>query len=83
MDAMNSGVLACSMDLSSLLLEYRGKRRLRPRNEDISPLAATDTGLTVILVVKIRQASRMAMTYGHTLLREFPIPHVAGNRHQA
>ena len=53
MDAINSGVLACSIDLSSLLLKYRGKRRLKPRNEDISPLAATDTGLRVILVLKL------------------------------
>ena len=72
MEAINSGVLACSLDLSSLLLKYRGKRRLRPRNEDISPLAAIDTGLRVILIVKIRQASKMAMD----ILRSANFPHL-------
>lgn len=47
--AKNSGVLACSMVLSSRTLRNRGKRRLKPRVKDPNPLAATETGLKVML----------------------------------
>lgn len=54
-EARKLGVLACSTLLSLRALMNLGKRRLRPRFSEINPLAATDTGLSVMLR---RHASR-------------------------